>query len=232
MIKFHHKMLLAMSLVLMATLGTGEALAQRRGGGQKAGRVSAPVELSVTYGTMWGGNIQLRNGKVRTATGPSYGVALDIPVHPAMALEVSYTRQDGAMDYDTRYSKDKLTDMSVNYWQIGAIKGLLDGKVRPWISTSLGATYYSPSSDSVIIDGEEYRAESTTKLSFVLGLGIKSYFGKAEKIGLRASIKVLPTLYNTGGGLWIGGGGASLGVTGDAIWQWEAAMGLTVKFGN
>ncbi len=238
MIKMQYKLMLVISFALMATLCTGEALAQRRGGSQKAGGAGAttgpkpPIELSVTYGSMWGGNIQTYNGKIRTATGPSYGIALDIPLHPAMALELSYTRQDGGLDYDTRTGKERLTDMSVNYWQIGAIRGLLDGKVRPWISTSLGATYYSPTEGTVIIDGDEYRAEGATKFSFIIGLGAKTYFGKAERIGLRASIKVLPTLYNTGAGVWFGSGGASLGVTGNAIWQWEAAIGLTVKLGG
>jgi hypothetical protein len=224
--------LLALSLILMTTLFTGEALAQRQGGGGGGGGLAGPIELSATYGSMWGGNISLLNGKLRTATGPSYGFALDIPVHPAMAIEVSYTRQDGALDYDSRGSKDKLTDMSVNYWQIGAIRGLIDGKVRPFVTTSLGVTYYSPTESSVVIDGQTYNISPLTKFSFVLGLGVKSYFGEAEKIGLRASFKVLPTLYNTGGGVWFGTGGASLGVTGNAIWQWEAAAGLTVKFGG
>ncbi len=224
--------LLALSLILMTTLFTGEALAQRRGGGGGGGGLAGPIELSATYGSMWGGNVSLINGKLRTATGPSYGFALDIPVHPAMAIEVSYTRQDGALDYDSRGSKDKLTDMSVNYWQIGAIRGLIDGKVRPFVTTSLGVTYYSPTESSVVIDGETFNISSSTKFSFVLGLGVKSYFGEAEKIGLRASFKVLPTLYNTGGGVWFGSGGASLGVTGNAIWQWEVAAGLTVKFGG
>ena len=235
MIKMQYKLMLVISFALMATLCTGEALAQRRGGspsGASASRPKPPMELSITYGSMWGGNIQTYNGTLRTATGPSYGIALDIPLDPAMALELSYTRQDGGIDYDTRSGKDRLTDMSVNYWQIGAIRGLLDGKVRPWISTSLGATYYSPTEGTVTIEGEDYRAESATKFSFIIGLGAKTYFGKAERFGLRASIKVLPTLYNTGAGVWFGGGGASLGITGNAIWQWEAAIGLTVKLGG
>ncbi len=222
---------LALGLVLLTIFGSSDALAQRRGGGGGGG-LASPIEFSVTYGSMWGGNLGTRFGTLRTATAPSLGFALDIPVQPTMAVELSYTRQDGAVDYDTRGSLTKLTDMSVNYWQIGAIRGLTDGKVRPFITTGLGLTYYSPSESTVIIEEETFNVTSSTRFSLVLGLGFKAYFGKAEKIGLRASIKTFPTLYNTSGGLWIGTGGASLGVTGNAIWQWEAAAGLTVKFGG
>jgi len=228
---FRRTALPILCLLLVVSLGAGDALAQRGGGGGGGG-LAGPIELSATYGSMWGGNISTYNGKLRTATGPSLGIALDFPLHPAMSLEVSYTRQDGGVDYDSRGSKERLTDMSVNYWQIGAIRGLIDGKVRPFVTTSLGATYYSPSESSVTIDGDEYNVSSNTKFSFTIGVGFKTYFGEAEKIGLRASFKTMPTLYNTGGGVWFGAGGASLGVTGNAIWQWEAAAGLTVKFGG
>ena len=230
--------LLALTLILTVSLVTGDALAQgRRGGGTTTSSASTwqkpPIELSATYGSMWGGNIQMLNGKLRTATGPSVGIALDIPLHPYAALELSYTRQDGAMDWDPNGGAvETLSDMSVNYWQIGAIKGMLDGAVRPFVSTSLGATYYSPTESQVTIDGTTYQLSSATKFSFIIGVGAKAYFGEAQRFGLRASFKVLPTLYNTGGGVWFGTGGASLGITGNAIWQWEAAIGLTVKLGG
>ena len=231
--------LLALALFLATSLFAQDALAQgRRGGSSSATTTSAntwqrpPIEISATYGSMWGGNITILKGKLRTATGPSYGFAIDIPLHPAAALELSYTRQDGGFDHDWLGTKVRLSDMSVNYWHIGAIKGLVEGKVRPWVSTSIGATHYSMAESEITIDGETFRVDSSTKLSFIIGAGVKAYFGKAEKIGLRASMKVLPTLYNTGAGIYVGTGGAGLGISGNAIWQWEAAIGLTVKLGG
>lgn len=223
--------LLAVGLLVVTVFGASDILAQGASQGKP------PIEFSATYGSMWGGNIDTIKGKLRTGTGPSYGFALDIPVHPTMALELSYTRQDGSLDLDNRSGVQTLTDMSVNYWQIGAVRGLLSGKVRPFVTMGLGATYYSPSSSSVAfdegtVDEETYNISTQTKFSLMLGVGFKTYFGKTEKIGLRASFKTLPTLYDTSGGLWFGTGGASVGVSGSAIWQWEAAAGLTVKFGG
>jgi len=224
--------LLTVALMVVSVIGVDDALAQRRGGSRGGGGgLAGPIELSATYGSMWGGNIQALNGKLRTATGGSWGFALDIPLHPAASLEVSYTRQEGGLDWDSRGSKERLTNMSVNYWHIGAIKGLIDGPVRPFVSTSLGVTHYGLTDGTVDFDGETYNLQSATKFSMALGVGVKAYFGKAEKIGIRASFKVLPTMYNTGAGLWVGSSGASLGITGSAVWQWEAAGGVTVKFG-
>ncbi len=223
--------LLTLSLLLVVTLSADDVLAQGRRSGGGGGGTRPPIEISATYGSMWGGNVSLYSGKIRTATGPSINVSLEVPIQPGMAVQASWTGQDGALDWDSVGGKTKLTDMSVNYWQIGAVRSLAQGKVIPFISTSLGATYYSPTESTVTIEDEEYRLESMTKFSFVLGLGAKTFFGENERFGLRATFKVLPTLYNTGGGVWFGTGGASLGVTGNAIWQWEGAVGVTVKLG-
>ena len=212
--------------ILATTMSPASALAQRGGG------LAGPIEFSATYGSMWGGNVDTYHGTLRTATGASYGFALDIPLHPTTALELSYTYQDGAMDYESHGATTTLTDMSVNFWQIGGVRVLAAGRVQPFVTAAIGMTYFSPEAGSVVVEGETYQVESSTKLSFALGAGFKTYFGQAERFGIRASIKVLPTLYDSDAGVWLGTGGASLGLSGSALWQWEAAGGLTVKFGG
>jgi len=217
---------LALGLTVLISFGTSDALAQRATQGKP------PIEFSATYGSMWGGNIETTKGTLRTGTGPSLGLALDIPVHPTMSVELAYTRQEGSLDLDNRDGLVTLSDMSVNYWQVGAVRGLTSGKVRPFVTTGIGATYYSPSNSTVSIDDEEFSIDSSTKFSLMIGAGFKAYFGEAQKIGIRASIKTFPTFYDTEGGFWFGTGGASVGFTGSAVWQWEAAGGLTIKFGG
>jgi len=231
-------------MAIMLTAVADEALAQRRGGGSQPRQLppgfTPYLEASATYGSMWGGNIDLTYGinsrKIRTGTGPSYAFALAYNLHPMQAVEFSYTRQDGSLDLDYKGLRT-LTDMSVNFWHLGSIRYLAPpGKVRPFVLLSLGATYFSPESASFLLDENDpdtlVYTQTQTKFSFNFGLGVKSYFGKAEKIGIRATFKVLPTLYNTWGGMYFGSGGGGLTVSGNAIWQWEAAVGLTVKFGS
>lgn len=228
---------------ILLTAVADDALAQRRGGGRQPRQIPAGfkpfLEVSATYGSMWGGNIDLsydfQTIKIRTGTGPSMGFALAYNLHPMQAIEVSYTRQDGSFDLDYQGLRT-LTDMSVNVWHIGSIRYLAPGKVKPFVLLSLGATYFSPDKASFLLDeedpGSEVFTQTQTKFSFNFGLGIKSYFGEAEKIGIRATFKVMPTLYNTWGGMYFGSGGSGLTVSGNAIWQWEAAAGLTIKFGT
>ncbi len=232
--------LLGLTAVLLVSFAD-DAMAQRRGGGSS--RTPAGFqpffEFSATYGSMWGGNIDLTYGydsrKLRAGTGGSLGFALDYNIHPMQAFEFSYTRQDGSLDLDYKGIRT-LTPMSVNFWHIGSIRTLSKGKVQPFVLASLGLTYFSPSNATFLIDESDpdsiVYSEAATQFSFNFGLGLKAYFGKAERIGIRATFKVLPTLYNTGAGLWFGSGGAGVTVGGNAIWQWEAAAGLTVKFGG
>jgi hypothetical protein len=146
-------------------------------------------------------------------------------------VELSYTHQDGSLDYD-QYGVTTLTDMSVDYWQIGTVRSIARGRVIPFVLGGLGATYYRPDRKSVSIDGDAYTLENATKFSLNFGLGLKTYFGETQRVGLRASFKVLPTFYNTGGGIWFGSGGATVAFTGSSIWQYEVAGGLTVRLGR
>jgi hypothetical protein len=205
---------------------------------QRAGRVpsSRPsIEFSTTYGSMWGGNIPLTYGKLRTATGDSWGFALDYPLQPNTWVELGYNRQSGALDWDpNRASKVTLTDMSVNHWHIGGLRGFgrPDAAVMPFVVSGLGLTYYSPEASQVTIDSDDYFIDGATKFALNFGAGFKAYFGEARRVGIRGSFRVFATLYDAGGGFYFGTGGASLGVGGSAIFQYEAAGGLTVKFGG
>lgn len=231
-------------MAILLTAVADDAMAQRRGGGGQPKQLppgfTPYLEASATYGSMWGGHIDLTYGinsrTLRAGTGPSYALALTYNVHPMQGVEFSYTRQDGSLDMDYQGLRT-LTDWSVNFWQLGSIRYLTPpGKVRPFVLFSLGATYFSPEQSSFYFEeGDDdtlVYIDSITKFSFNFGLGVKSYFGKAEKVGIRASFKVLPTFYNTWGGMYFGSGGAGMTVSGNAIWQWEAAIGLTVKFGG
>lgn len=234
------KMIALLALgALLAGAVADDALAQRRGDSSRSmpAGFEPHLEISGHWGHMWGGNIDFSynqwNGsrKIRTGTGSSYGIQVGYNLHPMQAVELSYTRQDGKLDYDYQGLRT-LFDMSINYWHIGSLRYLTPpGKVRPFVTASIGATYYSPSQSTFELDGETFQTQTSTKLSFSFGLGLKAYFGEAQKFGLRATFRTLPTLYDAGAGIWFGTGGAGLSVGGSAIWQWEAAVGATLRFG-
>lgn len=222
-------MVVAVLAVLFTTVAP-EAFAQQAGG-----KARPPMQFSFTYGSMWGGNIGTGLGTLRTGTGGSMGFALDVPIRPGMSLEASYTRQESSLDWDERGSSLRtLSDMTVNVWHLGTLRDLAPptAKVIPYVQGSLGATFFSPSASEVVIDDETYAMDGTTKFSIAFGAGFKTFFGEAQKIGLRGLFKVTSTLYDSSGGVYFGTGGAGLGISGSGIWQYEAAGGLVVKFGG
>jgi hypothetical protein len=190
------------------------------------------IDLTAMYGHRWGGHVDTGLGAFRTGTAPSWFFALDYPLGPATWLELSYGRQDGELNYDpNRRSEYKITDMSVNHWQIGGVRGIRRGNLIPFVSASLGVTYFSPSAAEFEEDGEIYALDSATRFSLTLGVGAKAFFGKAQRFGARLHFKTMPSFYDTWGSLWFGTGGASVGVSGSAIWQWELSGGLVVRLG-
>lgn len=217
-----------LAMLALSSLAT-VASAQRRGKSTAPASYSSEyidgIDVSASYGWMWGGNIDAvyntRSGKFRWASAPSYFFAVEIPVRPGMQLQLQYTLQDTQLDWDPNGGvKEKYADMTVNYWQIGATAGLHRGKIMPYTMLTVGATYWSFTNDRLL------DIENQTKFSFTAGVGAKTYFGQNQKVGLRVQFRVLPTFYNTFATIGTGG----VGVSGNAIWQWEIGGGLSVKF--
>jgi hypothetical protein len=216
-------------VAVVATIPASDAVAQRVGAARPA------IEISGTYGSMWGGNIPLNTGKLRSATGDAWGVALSYPLQPGMWVELGYNHQGGALDWDpNRNNKVTLTDMSVNHWHVSGVRGFgrPGGAAVPFVIGGLGLTHFSPDARTVSINGEDYAVDSVTKFAVNFGAGFKAYFGEAKRVGIRATFRVFSTLYDASGGFYFGSGGAGLGVGGSALWQYEAAGGLTIKFGG
>jgi len=236
--RFRTVLVLGLAL-LAAGAGGDKADAQtRRAGGGNRGAARPALELAATYGHMWGGHIDLswsgwgQSRTIRAGTGPALGISLAYELNPMQAVELNWTSQDGSLDYDYQGLRT-LTGMSVNYWQIGSTRMLTPpGGPRPFLLLSLGITHYSFDDATVQIEGETFQTSSATKFSMVIGAGLKHWFGAAERVGIRATFKVMPTIYDGGAGLWFGTGGGGITVGGSALWQYEAAGGLTVRFGG
>lgn len=227
-------LLLAMATLLITA---GDAAAQQlRPAPTRPARAAPAEEIDFTamYGHMWGGHLSTDLGTFRLGTAPSMFFALDIPMETATWVELSYGHQSGELNLDRSLAgTTTICDMSINYWQLGMIRGVHAGagNIIPYGSLSLGLTYLNPSADRFDVDGETYPLDSTTKFSVTLGVGVKAFFGEAQRYGLRASFKTIPTFYGSSTSLWFGTGGASVGISGYGVWQWEAAGGLVVKLG-
>jgi hypothetical protein len=206
--------LMAISLALSCIAGAAH--------GQTAARAT---ESSIT---LYGG---YRTSNQLTETTTGQGVSINDGASYALALDFGLDRKTQAEFF---YSGQK-TDMSsrgfpaiannislrIDYYHFGGtyfFDGLGSGG---YIVGGLGATVILPSGDGL---------STVTKPSMNLGFGYMLPMGK--NFGLRFEVRGYATLLNNSGGLFCGGnaGGCTVSISGNALYQGEALVGLSGRF--
>jgi len=186
---------------------------------------SGKIELTPTFSTMWGGTIETVYGKVVLEDGPQYGFIFDYTVQRELQLELYYSYLKSNATF-SRYGYETVPadlenlneDLVVNYIQVGALYQVPKGNVRPFFTFTAGTVIFSPSSSKYT---DEWRAAIT------FGGGVKIFL--SESIGLRVQGRLLLPFYVSGGGVWFGTGGASVGVSaGIPIVQGDLGIGLII----
>jgi opacity protein-like surface antigen len=195
------------------------------------------VEITPFYGAAFNGKVTAYNGDLNIRDAGMYGVTLDIAVQPGMQLELFYSRSDTRADFkEYRGDTYKLTDMSVNYFQIGAVRHAMkkDNIVVYGVGT-LGATLFSPSGEPYSVDDggpeEQYYYEDWWLFSLTLGGGAKIFL--SERVGIKLEGRLMMPITWAGGGFMVGsgGGGFYLG-GGSAILQASLMAGLVIALGD
>jgi hypothetical protein len=102
---------------------------------------------------------------------------------------------------------------------VGAPQGFPRGKVTPFTGLTLGATSLDPQGVAGL--------STEWKFSFAFNAGAKIYLN--DRIGIRLNGRLLASFLDVGAGMWLGTGGASVGITGTALWQWDLGGGLIIR---
>ena len=118
-------------------------------------------EITPFYGYMFAGKVTGYNGDLNVRDAGMYGLMLDISVQKGMQVELYYSRTDTRVDFvEYRGPTYKLTDMSVNYFQLGFLRTVKKMKnIEMYGIGSLGATLFSPSGEPYEETEEEYYYE-------------------------------------------------------------------------
>jgi len=132
-----------------------------------------------------------QTGDVDIESSEYWAIALDVNVRPGGQVELLYNRQDSTIEFRSFNTSQELSDVSVEYWQIGGLQGVLKGRVMPFAGFSLGATR---------IAFKDMDIGDAWKFSIILGLGAKAYLN--ERIGLRAQGSC-PSPSSTGAWAWV-----------------------------
>jgi len=159
------------------------------------------VSRSATYNATTG-DLDLKNSDY-------WGIAADIYAVPVMQFRLLYRSQNTPLTFKRPGGTiEELTDMKVEFWHLGVVKGMRRGNLRPFTSITIGGTNF------------KYEDQSDWKFSTILGLGAKIHFH--PKIGLLLAGNAAVSF--TDAFLGIGTGGLSLG--GSGIWQFDLTAGL------
>jgi hypothetical protein len=150
-----------------------------------------------------------------------FGFSINVPAAYGAEIELFYSRQDSRLDFRRAFgTKETLFDMSVEYFQIGALRGIQQGNLLPFGVVTLGATHFNPKDDDF---------SSEWRFSFTFGLGGKVYL--SERIGLRLQGTLLMPIQWAGGSVWFGTGGPGVGVNaGSSLIQIDVRGGLIILF--
>jgi hypothetical protein len=187
--------------------------------------VSAQAEIFGFGGYMTFSSVSVREGDLQFSDGPNYGLGLDYHIRSGLAVELLWvsTKTDVRLrEFGTGFTKD-LFGMNVNYFQIGGVQEIHPRKkARPFFAFTVGATLFEPQDATV---------SSEWLFSITLGGGGK--FDLSKKIGIRLQARMLVPLVFSGGGLWVGTGGASVGFGSWApIVSFDFTAGIYVKLGG
>lgn len=163
-----------------------------------------------------------------------YGGALDVRVSPPGSMKeafvrLMYRREDG--DIVVRGFTDRFSASGgIEYWQIGGVTGInKGGKALPFASVTLGGTRLILK-DSDVGAGIHLQGDDSWKFSMIFGLGVKVY--TSPRLGLLLQANWPITFTDAWGGVAVGTGGASVGISGTGISQLDVGGGLILRLGS
>jgi opacity protein-like surface antigen len=166
------------------------------------------IEITPFYGYQLNGKVIGYEGDLNIRDAASYGAMIDITVQRGMQVELYYSRSDTRGDFVAfRGPTYRLTDLSVNYFQIGFLRTVKKVKnVTLYGIGSLGATLFAPSGESYNETPRTYYFEDWWLFSITAGGGAKVWL--SEKVGLRFEGRVMMPITWAGGGFMVGTGGS------------------------
>ncbi|MGD8719130.1 MAG: outer membrane beta-barrel protein [Candidatus Zixiibacteriota bacterium] len=202
----------------------GVLIALSASAGSVGARDLRGFDVTPFTGYQFGGKFTTYSGDLNVVDSENYGVFVDIPVNRrGYKAEILYSRQDTIFELRTR-PPNRVTrylfDMSVEYYNVGAVYEKPKGDVRPYGVVTLGGMYANPK-------GSNWRDEWFFNITF--GGGAKAYLTK--HVGLRADLRALAPMHFAGTGLWVGTGGVDFGLAaGSVITQGNISLGLMINW--
>jgi hypothetical protein len=185
------------------------------------------IELTAFAGYQVNSDIYLSTGKLAVDDAQAWGAAISSEVASGSFAELRWTYSDPKMHASGTSLLNGSTAFHVqtHYFQIGGLHGIRRDRTTFFGGATIGAALFAPESFT-LSNGTTRSLSDTWLFAFTLGLGLK--VDLTPKIGLRFDANVAAPVYFSSGGVYVGGGGAGLTVSGGVpVWQWNFLGGLT-----
>jgi hypothetical protein len=178
------------------------------------------VEIAPFGGYRFGGDLfEIAAGRPLDADGaPALGVAIDFPLWDGFQIEGLVSRQEAEVLVPLLPSGSLARrQISVDQWQGGALQELMEGPVRPFLTSMFGLTRYASDVDSEI------------RFALSAGGGVKLF--PSSHLGVRLDGRVIATFIDAGGNALACTPGACLiALHVNVAWQAEFSAGVVIKF--
>lgn len=153
---------------------------------------------------------------------PALGFVLDVPTSTGFQVEALFTHQHAQAFVPTFPSGPPVSwHFDVDHYQAGGLQEFDSGRMRPFLTGTLGLT--------------NYRAQSNNELRFTLGAGGGIKLFPSRHVGVRLEGRAFMTFVDADVGLFAcstlsANGGCVVGFNANIVWQTEFTVGLIVRF--
>jgi hypothetical protein len=217
MLKITGSRQLIIAMLITVLMGSTAVLA--------ADMISQPrTEITPFIGWRFGGSLEEENTgtNIGIEDAKSFGLVIDYTTEPDKQIEIYISRQDTSFDrFDSEaINTDNLKkNLTIDYYHIGGVYLIPGETLRPFVSGTIGATYFNP---------EDSDLSSETKFSLALGTGVKFYATK--HVGLRLEARGIYTFVGSNAAIFSNNGNLSIHVKSGGILQGEANAGIMLMF--
>ena len=171
------------------------------------------------------------NGNVIIDGAVDYGGTIDYFIRPGYAVELLYAYVPTQARFESFVPGVASSDsagLGLHWIQIGGHVSRPYGRIEPFGALTAGMVIIHPSALR-FQDGTSYSGDDAVRFAFTAGLGVKVWI--TENVGLRFEARALVPVFFSGGGFWVGTGGASVGLSGGIPFaQFDFTGGISVRF--
>ncbi len=182
------------------------------------------IEITPSYGYQFGSKISYGPNYIKMADGGQFGITLGVETYSGLMAEFTYVNMNSELRLrDVIYApfETKISDLSADWFLIGATRYLKEGKVKPFVGGNLGLVVVSPKNENIDIINN---LSSSTRFAFSFKAGVNIMFTDVIGLNLKGDL-FFPVNW---AGVYVGPGGAGVS-TGSSVILGGISAGLVFK---